>query len=77
VAIFLVPWFQDVVDKSLKSTWGIAYPEKYDFWFKKSVAGFKRSLPLVFLLNAYVVIAPSNVKFAIYLHALEIFYTLG
>src|SRR5947208_11430070 len=76
-AVFLVPRFQDMIDESLECARGITHPEKHDFWFEKSSAGFKRSLPLVFLSNANIVIAPANVKFAVYLHALEIFYTLG
>ena len=53
---------EDVVHKGLECRWCIAKPEEHHCWFEKSQGGDEGSFPLVFLMNADVVIAPSDVK---------------
>ena len=54
---------EDVVHKGLEYRWYIAKPEEHHCWFKKFQGGDKSGFPLVFFINADVVIAPSDVKF--------------
>ena len=54
---------EDVVHKGLECRWCVAKPEEHHCWFKKSQGDDKGSFPLVFFMNADVVIAPSDVEF--------------
>ena len=53
---------EDVVHKGLECRWCIAKPKEHHYWFEKSQGCDEGGFPLVFLLNADVVIAPSDVE---------------
>ena len=53
---------KDVVHKGLECRWCIAKPKEHYCWFEKSQGGDEGGFPLVFFMNADVVIAPSDVK---------------
>ena len=53
---------EDVVHKGLECRWCIAKPKEHHCWFEKSQGCDEGGFPLVFLTNADVVIAPSDVK---------------
>ena len=53
-----------MVHKGLKSAGGIAESNEHDSWFKKSKRGDERSFPLIFLMDADVVVTPANVEFS-------------
>ena len=54
---------EDVVHESLEGGGGIAEPKEHDSGFKESHGGDESGLPLIFLLDANVVVSPTNVKF--------------
>ena len=53
---------EDVVHKGLECRRCIAKPKEHHCWFEKSQGCDKGGFPLVFLTNADVVIAPSDVE---------------
>ena len=53
---------EDVVHKGLECRQCIAKSKEHHCWLKKSQGGNEGSFPLVFFMNADVVIAPSDVK---------------
>ena len=55
---------ENMIHKGLKSAGGIAKSKEHDGWFKKSKRSDERSLPLIFLMNTDVVIAPANIEFS-------------
>jgi hypothetical protein len=57
----------------LEGSWGVAHAKKHDVWFKEPPSGFEGSFSLVTIANPNIVIAPSDVKLAEELHALEVF----
>ena len=54
---------EDVVHESLEGGGSIAEPKEHDGGFKESHGGDQSGLPLIFLLDANVVISPTNVEF--------------
>ena len=69
VHINLEPSFSDHVGKDmihehLKGRRGITEAKEHDGGFEETERGDECCLPLIFLLNANVVIAPSNIKFS-------------
>jgi|SRR6266702_5758802 len=62
----------DEVHHGLKGRWQISEPKIHDGWFKKSVSGFECCFLFVSFADSYVVVAPSNVKFGIYMCVAEI-----
>ena len=54
---------KDVVHKGLECRWCVAKPKEHHCWFKKSQRGDKGGFPLVFFMNADVVIVPPDVEF--------------
>ena len=53
---------KDVVHKGLECRWCIAKPEEHHCWFKEPQGGDEGGFPLVFFMNADLVIAPSDIK---------------
>ena len=53
-----------MIHERLKRRRGIAEPKKHDGGFKEAERGDEHCFPLVFLLDANVVITPSNIKFS-------------
>ena len=67
IHIDLQPFFhyhvsKDVVYESLKGRWCIAESKEHYGWFKESEGGDEGGLPLIFLTNEDVVVAPLNVE---------------
>ena len=54
---------EDMVHESLEGGGGIAESKEHDGGFKESHGGNESSFPLILLLNANVVISPTNVEF--------------
>ena len=54
---------EDVVHKGLECRWCIAKLKEHHCWFEESKGSDKGGFPLVFFMNADVVIAPLDVKF--------------
>ena len=54
---------ENVVHEGLKGGGGITESKEHDRWFKESHGSDESSLPLIFLLDANIVIFPTNVKF--------------
>jgi hypothetical protein len=76
VALFLVLRLQYEVDKALEDGWQVAKSKKHNVQLKEPSACLEGSLPLVFFSDMNVVVAPSDVEFAKYFHALEVFNAL-
>src|SRR6266702_242518 len=55
----------DVVHHGLKRRGRVGESKVHDRRFKESVSGFKRCFPLVSLLDAYIVVSPSYIKFGV------------
>ena len=53
---------EGVVHESLKSSRGIGKPKEHDGGFKQSFVGNEGCLPLVTVLDSYIVVSPANVK---------------
>ena len=54
---------ENVVHEGLKGGGGITESKEHDRWFEESHGSDESSLPLIFLLDANIVIFPTNVKF--------------
>ena len=54
---------EDMVHESLEGGGSVAESKEHDGGFKESHGGDESGLPLIFLLDANVVISPMNVKF--------------
>ena len=54
---------EDVVHEGLKGGGSITESKEHDSGFKESHGGDESGLPLIFLLDANVVISPTNVEF--------------
>ena len=52
-----------MVHESLEGGGSVAEPKEHDGGFEESHGGNESGFPLVFLLDANVVISPTNVKF--------------
>ena len=53
---------EDRVHQGLESSWRVGEPKVHNMWFEESSVCDEGSLPLVFLLDSDVVIAPSYIK---------------
>ena len=53
---------KNMIHECLKSRRGVAEPKEHYSWFKEAKRSDECHFPLVFLPNANVVIAPSNIK---------------
>ena len=53
---------ENMVHHCLKSGGRIGESEVHDHWFPDPETGLERSLPLVAIAYAYVVVSPSNVE---------------
>ena len=54
---------KDVVHESLEGGGGVTEPKEHDSGFKESHGGDESGFPLIFFLDANVVISPMNVEF--------------
>ena len=68
IHVDLQPFFsehvgEDVVHECLECGGCITESEEHDSRFEESHGGYEGSFPLVFLLNADVVVSPMNVEF--------------
>ncbi len=55
-----------IVHHGLECCWQIGEPKIHDGGFKKSVSGFERCFLLVPFADSDIVVAPSDIKFRIY-----------
>ena len=68
IHVDLKPFFwkhirEDVVHESLEGGGGITEPKEHDSGFEESHGGDESGFPLIFFLDANVVISPTNVEF--------------
>ncbi|SRR6266702_1023134 len=56
-----------VVHHCLECCWQVGESEIHDCWFKKAISGFECHLLFVALLNTYIVVSPSDIKFCVYM----------
>ena len=61
--MFIDEWLEDVVHHSLERSWGVRESEEHHGRFEHSIWGFERGFPFIALLDANVVVSPSDVEF--------------
>ena len=52
-----------MVHECLEGQWGVAKAKEHDCGFIEAKGGDKHCFPLIFFLNANVIISPSHIKF--------------
>ena len=52
-----------VIHHCLECHRGVAQSKEHDSWFKQASVSSERSLPLIALLNLYIVESPAEVKY--------------
>ncbi len=62
----------DEVHHGLESCWRISESKIHDCWFEESVSGFKCRFLFISITDSYIVVAPSDVEFCIYVGVTEI-----
>ena len=54
---------EGIIHESLEDGGGVSESEEHDRRFKQPLMGDEGCLPLVTILNSYIVVPPSNIKF--------------
>ncbi|KAG5349195.1 hypothetical protein C0989_005307, partial [Termitomyces sp. Mn162] len=68
---------EDVVHHGLEGGGAIDESEEHNEWLKQFPVGPEGSLPLISLLNAHIVVTPSDIQLSEVLHTLEVVNELG
>ena len=68
---------EGVVHEPLESGWGIHHPEEHDHGLEEPSMGGKCPLPLVSILDLYIVISPSDIELGKQLCFLEFVEEVG
>ena len=63
---------KDVIHHGLKGGWGIAHPKEHYGGFEKPPVCFKCCLPLVTILNSYVIIPLMDIEFGELMSSLQL-----
>jgi hypothetical protein len=66
-----------MIHEALEGSGTVAHAKKHDSRLKESTACFKGGFPLVFFPDLNIVVSLTNVEFAEYFYALQVFYALG
>ena len=53
---------EGVIHESLKCGWGVGEPKEHYCWLEKPLMGDEGGFPLVAILDADIVVAPSDIK---------------
>ena len=62
--MFIDEWSENMVHHGLEHSGGIGESKEHDCWFKYTKWGFECCFPFVALLDSYIVVSPSDVKFS-------------
>ncbi len=62
----------DEVHHGLEGRWRISEPKIHNCWFEESVSGFKRCFLFIPFTDSYIIVAPPDVEFCIYVCITEI-----
>jgi len=63
---------EDVIYHSLESSGTIGHSEEHYEWFEEAMVGTESRLPFIFGLDAYIIEAPTNIKFCEVLGSTEL-----
>ena len=64
--MFVLGSGQNHVHEHLERRWGVTHSKIHDFWLERAKTRFERRLPLITILDSYVVVPPSYVEFGEY-----------
>ena len=68
---------EGVVHELLESGWGIHHPEEHYHGLEEPPMGGKCSLPLVSILDSYIVVSPSDIELGKQFYSLEFVKEVG
>lgn len=68
---------EDMIHHCLEGGGRVCEAKKHHCWFEQSVLGFECCLVFIPCLDSYIVVAPSNVQFSVYVGSLQVGNEVG